>query len=251
LSLHFGGIQALSEVSFSVREGEIFAIIGPNGAGKTCLLNCISGYYRPQKGQTMFEGKDISRLAPHRVARRGISRTFQNLSLYPSLSVLDNLMAARFMHMKTNLLDATIYLGRSRNEEVKNRRIVEEIITFAHLEDLRHQPVATLSYGQRKRVEIARALTMGPRLLLLDEPMSGLDSLMKEMVARLVLDIQCQGTTVILIEHDMRVVMDLSQTIIVLDFGEKIAQGTPEDIKHNAAVAAAYLGKVGAEVNAS
>jgi len=233
-----------------VQEGEIFAIIGPNGAGKTCLLNCISGYYRAQQGRIWFNGHDISRLAPHQIARRGISRTFQNLSLYPSLSVLDNLMAARFRHMKTNMLDAAIYFGRSRREEAQHRAAVERVISFAHLEDLRHKPVATLSYGQRKRVEIARALAMEPRLLLLDEPMSGLDTMMKETVARLVLDIQAQGTTVILIEHDMRVVMDLSRTIIVLDFGEKIAQGSPREILDNAAVAAAYLGKAGAAAGA-
>jgi len=242
LELTFGGIKALDGVDFRARKGELVSIIGPNGAGKTCLVNCITGYYRPQKGTIIFEGRDIVGLQPHQIARLGISRTFQNPSLYPNLTALDNLMVARYMHTRATILDTMLYFGRSRHEEIESRRIVEEIITFAGIQELRGRPVATMSYGQRKQVEIARALAMQPKIILLDEPMSGLDDVMKEMVVELILNIQKRGLTVIFIEHDIEVVMGLSQSIIVLDFGQKIAEGTPQDISQDARVAVAYLG---------
>lgn len=242
LELSFGGIRALDEIGFQAKKGELVSIIGPNGAGKTCLVNCITGYYRPQKGTIIFEGRDIVGLQPHKIARLGISRTFQNPSLYPNLTALDNLMVARYIHTRATILDTMFYFGRSRHEEIENRRIVEEIIAFAGIQELRGRPVATMSYGQRKQVEIARALAMQPKVILLDEPMSGLDDVMKEMVAELILNIQKRGVTIIFIEHDIEVVMGLSQSIIVLDFGQKIAEGTPQDISQDARVAAAYLG---------
>jgi branched-chain amino acid transport system ATP-binding protein len=242
LELSFGGIKALDNVGFEVLRGEIYAIIGPNGAGKTCLLNCISGYYRPQKGQIWFEKHDLLRHKSYQVARLGISRTFQTPQLYPQMSALENLLVARYIHSSSNMVDAALFFGRSRQEEISNRKAAEEIILFCGISDLRGRPVAHLSYGQRKQVEIARALAMKPRLLMLDEPMSGLDDMMKEIVAELIITIQKNGTTVILIEHDMEVVMGLSQRILVLDFGEKIAEGTPGEVGQNTRVTEAYLG---------
>lgn len=247
LELSFGGVKALSSVSFQVRRGEILSIIGPNGAGKTCILNCISGYYKPQKGTMTFKGRNILRLPPHKIARLGISRTFQSPSLYPHMTALDNLMVARYMHTRANMLDAMLYFGRSRREEIQSRRMVEEIISLTRIEELRSRPVAMMSFGQRKQVEIARALAMQPRLMLLDEPMSGLDDMMKELVVELILNIQRRGITVILVEHDMEVVMGLSQSLIVLDFGQKIAEGTPEQICRDERVVAAYLGGTASE----
>lgn len=242
LNLSFGGIKSLENVNFQVRRGEILSIIGPNGAGKTCLLNCITGYYRPKNGRIIFEDRDIMNLPPHKISQTGIARTFQNPSLYAHLTALDNLLVARYLHTKANIIDSLLYFGRSRREEIESRKSVEEIISFAQIQDLRSRPVSMLSFGQRKLVEIGRALVMQPKIILLDEPMSGLDDILKEIVAELILKIQRKGTTVVLVEHDMEVVMGLSQSIIVLNFGHKIAEGSPEDILHNESVIEAYLG---------
>jgi branched-chain amino acid transport system ATP-binding protein len=242
LDLNFGGIKSLEKVNFQVRRGEILSIIGPNGAGKTCLLNCITGYYRPENGRIVFQDRDIMNLPPHKISQTGIARTFQNPSLYANLTALDNLLVARYVHTKANIIDSLLYFGRSRREEIESRKSVEEIISFAQIQDLRNRPVSMLSFGQRKLVEIGRALVMQPKIVLLDEPMSGLDDILKEIVAELILKIQRKGMTVVLVEHDMEVVMGLSQSIIVLNFGHKIAEGSPEDILHNESVIEAYLG---------
>lgn len=244
LSLSFGGIKALSSVDFQVKRGEIVSIIGPNGAGKTCLVNCITGYYRPQKGSITYDGRDITGLPSYRIARLGISRTFQNPSLYPHMTAFDNLMLARYMHTRTTLPEAILFFGRSRHEEIEGRRFVESIISFARIQDLRNRTVATMSYGQRKLVEITRALAMEPRVIFLDEPMSGLDEVMKELVAELIISIRNQGVTVVLVEHDMQVVMGLSNSVIVLDSGQKIAEGSPDDVCRNSQVTAAYIGGI-------
>ena len=242
IHLSFGGIRALDGVDFKVARGRIVSIIGPNGAGKTCLINCLTGYYRPQKGRIVHAGRDILGLRPHQVAGLGISRTFQDPTTYPSMTALEILMAARYRHTGAGMLDAMVHFGRSRREELANRRIVEEIISFAHIEELRQVPVAAMSYGQRKQVEIARALAMEPQILVLDEPMSGLDEVMKEIVSDLILATFNRGTTVILVEHDMPTVMELSHAIIVLDYGRKVAEGTPLEISRDRRVTEAYLG---------
>ncbi len=242
IHLNFGGIKALTAVEFQVKAGQIMSIIGPNGAGKTCLINCITGYYRPQKGRVLFNGQDILGCSPNKIAKLGISRTFQNPTTYPNMTALDILMAARYMHSRASILEALIYFGRSRREELANRRIVEQMISFSHIEELRKRPVFTMSYGQRKQVEIARALTMQPKIILLDEPMSGLDDVMKEIVSELILNMHKKGMTIILVEHDMQAVMELSHSIIVLDYGQKIAEGTPTEIFQNPLVVEAYLG---------
>lgn len=244
ITLSFGGIKALRNVSFNVQPGEIFAVIGPNGAGKTSLINSINGFYRPQSGRILFEGRDISDLPPYRRAALGISRTFQNIALYTNATTLDNLMAARHIHMRSNLLTGALFYGPARQEEVVHRRRVEEIIDFLEMEAIRKTIVGNLSYGLRKRVELGRALALEPTLLLLDEPMAGMNVEEKEDMARFILDIhERQGMTIVLIEHDMGLVMDISHRVVVLDFGEKIGEGTPDEIRKDERVIKAYLGQ--------
>ncbi len=244
VSLAFGGTQALLDVSFQVRRGEILAIIGPNGAGKTSMLNCLNNFYHPQEGHIFFEGHDLTRLSPYRIAQLGVARTFQNIALYTGLSTLDNLMAARHIHMRSGLLGSLIYWGFAHREDLAHRRIVEEIIDFLEMEHIRKAIVGTLPHGLRKRVELGRALALEPRLLLLDEPMTGMNQEEKEDMARFILDIhERQGMTTLLIEHDMGLVMDIADRVVVLDFGVKIAEGTPEEIRNNEDVIHAYLGE--------
>ena len=244
VSLSFGGIQALTMVSFDVQEGEILAIIGPNGAGKTSMLNCINNFYHPYEGQILFAGHDLTRLPPHRIAQLGIARTFQNIALYTGLSTLDNLMAARHIHMRSGLLQSLLYWGPAHREDIAHRQAVEEIIDFLEIEHVRKAVVGTLPYGLRKRVELGRALAMEPRLLLLDEPMTGMNQEEKEDMARFILDVhERHGKTILLIEHDMGLVMDIADRVIVLEYGRQIAEGTPEEISRDPAVIQAYLGE--------
>jgi len=244
VSLNFGNIMAINDVSTEVIRGEIVAVIGPNGAGKTCLLNCINGFYQPQTGRIFFHGKDLTHLKPHKIAKMGIARTFQNIELFTGLSTLDNLMAARHMLMKRGALSGGLFFGPARREEVKHRHMVEDVIDLLELEEIRKKIVGSLPYGQRKRVDLARALCMEPEVLLMDEPMAGMNVEEKEDMARFILDIhELKGTTIILVEHDMGVVMDIVQRGIVLDFGVKIGEGTPEEIKKNPNVIRAYLGE--------
>ncbi len=244
ISLSFGGIKALQQVDFQVRTGEIFSVIGPNGAGKTSLINSINGFYAPQQGSIRFEGADITHMPPYKRAGLGISRTFQNIALYTNATVLDNLMAARHIHMRASMLAGALFWGRAQREEIAHRQRVEEIIDFLELEPIRKSIVGTLSYGLRKRVELGRALALEPSLLLLDEPMAGMNVEEKEDMARYILDIhERQGTTIMLIEHDIGLVMDISQRIAVINFGVKIGEGAPAEISQNPAVIDAYLGE--------
>ena len=244
ISLSFGGIKALQDVAFQVDAGEIFAVIGPNGAGKTSLINSINGFYSPQAGRILFEDRDISHMPPYQRAKLGISRTFQNIALYTNATVLDNLMAARHIHMRTNMLAGLLFWGPAQREEIAHRQRVEEIIDFLEMESIRKSIVGTLSYGLRKRVELGRALALEPALLLLDEPMAGMNIEEKEDMARFILDIhERQGSTIMLIEHDIGLVMDISHRIAVIDFGVKIGEGTPDEISRNEAVINAYLGE--------
>ena len=239
----FGGVTAVEDVSLEVLEGEILSVIGPNGAGKTSLLNMISGFYQPDRGRIVFEDEDITRLSPSKVAERGIARTFQNIALFRGMTVLDNLMLGRHVHMKAGVFASFIYWGLAQKEEIAHREKVEDLLEFLKLEDLRKQPTGSLSYGLQKRVELGRALALEPRVLLLDEPMGGMNQEEKEDMARYVLDVnEERGTTIILIEHDMGVVMDISKRVVVLDRGRAIATGDPRSVQANPEVIRAYLG---------
>jgi branched-chain amino acid transport system ATP-binding protein len=244
ISLRFGGVQALNDVSLEIREGEILSIIGPNGAGKTSFFNCINGFYHPYKGEILYQGKDLTRLKPNKIASLGIARTFQNIELFSGLSALDNLMAARHIHMKRGALSGCLFFGPTRREEIANRERIEEIIDLLEMESIRKKVVGSLPYGERKRVDMARALCMDPRVLLLDEPMAGMNVEEKEDMARFVLDVfELKKIPIVLIEHDMDVVMDITHRIAVLDFGIKIAEGLPKEIRNNERVLKAYLGE--------
>ena len=245
INLSFGGLMALTGISFGVTRGEIFAIIGPNGAGKTSVFNCICRFYKPQSGRIFFEGRDISRLPTHKVASRGIARTFQNIELFKGMTVLDNIKLGRHTHLKTGFLSGGLYWGPARREEMALRREIEEkIIDLLEIQAIRKKVVGTLPYGFQKRVELARALAMQPKILLLDEPMAGMNLEETEDMARFILDVNDEwGVTVVLIEHDMGVVMDISDRICVLDFGNKLAEGTAGEVQGNEDVIRAYLGE--------
>jgi branched-chain amino acid transport system ATP-binding protein len=243
ISLSFGGVRALQGVSFDVREHEIRAIIGPNGAGKSSLLNVINGVYHPQQGTVTFRARKRHDVDPHEAAQQGIARTFQNIALFRGMSVLDNIMTGRNLRMKCNFLQQAFYWGSARREEIEHRAKVEEIVDFLEIEHIRKTPVGRLPYGLQKRVELGRALAAEPVMLLLDEPMSGMNLEEKQDMSRFILDVNDQfGTTIVLIEHDMGVVMDLSDRVVVLNYGRKIADGTPDEVRGNKAVIDAYLG---------
>jgi len=243
LILSFGGLSVLFEISFEILEGELLALIGPNGAGKTSLINCLTGFYHPQAGKILFRSRDITDFSSVKRSKMGISRTFQNIELYNSLTVMDNLMAGRHNHMSYGFLSAGFYFGRARKQEIEQIEKVEDIIDLLELESFRNSTVGSLAYGIRKRVDLGRALALEPKLLLLDEPMAGMNTEEKEDMARFILDIQeLWKTTILLIEHDMGVVMDISDRVVALDFGRKIAEGTPEQIRNNPKVINAYLG---------
>ncbi len=243
LTLRFGGATTLDAISFDVRHGELFAIIGPNGAGKTSTFNCISGVYRPQQGSLDLDGQSLLGHAPDQVARRGIARTFQNVELFDNLTVLDNLLLGRHQSTSYTWPEAMGWFGRSRSQELAARRRVEDLIEFLDLASVRAMPVGILPYGIRKRIELGRALAMEPRLLLLDEPVAGMNSEETEDMARFIMDIRSElGTSMIMVEHDMRLVMDLADRVMVIDFGRRIALGTPEEVQRDPAVIAAYLG---------
>jgi branched-chain amino acid transport system ATP-binding protein len=247
IQLNFGGVTAIFDVSLEVRQSEILAIIGPNGAGKTSLLNCISGLYHPQKGRIVYHnGRDheITRMKPHQIARLGIARSFQNIELFRHMTVLDNLLSGAHVHMRSNLFSSLVYWGPAQREHIRFRRFVEDIIDLLEIEAIRSNTVGSLSYGLQKRVEMGRALAMQPSILLLDEPMAGMNSEEKEDMARFILDINEEhGVTIVLIEHDMGVVMDISDRIAVLNFGQKIGEGTPDEVRSNPHVVQAYLGE--------
>lgn len=255
VSLRFGGIHALSEVSFTVTQGDVHAVIGPNGAGKSSLLNCTSGLYRPQRGKIVLHSRDADGVSrthdlvsrrPHTIARLGVARSFQNIELFGHLTLLENLMLGRHSHMRHSLLPAMAWFGPARRQEIRHREFVEEVIDLLNLQSHRHAHVGSLAYGIQKRVELGRALCIEPSLLLLDEPMAGMNAEEKEDMARFVLDVnELRGVTVMLIEHDMGVVMDISDRVTVLDFGKVIGDGTPEEMARNQDVVRAYLGTEG------
>ena len=243
ISLRFGGVKALTDISFDVREHEVRAIIGPNGAGKSSMLNCINGVYAPQDGQITFRGKTFSHMNPRQVAEMGVARTFQSLALFKGMSVLDNIMTGRNLHMKTNLLQQAIRWGAAEREETEQREAVEKIIDFLEIQAHRKTAIGRLPYGLQKRVDLGRALAMEPQVLLLDEPMAGMNVEEKQDMSRFILDVNDEyGTTIVLIEHDMSVVMDISDRVVVLDYGKKIGDGTPEAVRANPDVISAYLG---------
>ena len=244
ITLRFGGVTAIKGVGFNVEQSSIHAIIGPNGAGKTSMLNCISGVYRPQEGRIVLNGQDITALSPYARTGLGLARTFQNIALFKGMTVLDNLLIGRHTHQKAGLLAGGVYYGSGQKEEVVHRKYVEDIIDFLEIEHIRKKTVGTLAYGLQKRVELARALALEPKILLLDEPMAGMNAEEKEDMARFVLDInEDRGTTIVMIEHDMGVVMDISNRVVVLNFGQKIADGTPEQVQSDSHVQKAYLGQ--------
>jgi branched-chain amino acid transport system ATP-binding protein len=243
ISLSFGGVKALTDISFNVREHEIRAIIGPNGAGKSSMLNVINGVYTPQQGGIEFRGERFSRMNPRRAAEMGIARTFQNLALFKGMSVLDNILTGRNLRMKCGLLAQAFRLGAAEREEIEHRQFVENIIDFLEIQAYRKTPVGRLPYGLQKRVDLGRALAMEPRLLLLDEPMAGMNIEEKQDMSRFILDVNDEfGTTIVLIEHDMGVVMDISDRVVVLDYGKKIGDGKPDEVRANEDVIRAYLG---------
>jgi branched-chain amino acid transport system ATP-binding protein len=243
ISLAFGGVKALSDISFNVREHEVRAIIGPNGAGKSSMLNCINGVYTPQQGSITFKGQTFNHMDSHQVATMGIARTFQNLALFKGMSVIDNIMSGRNLRIKSNILMQALRIGPAQREEERHREFVEHIIDFLEIQAYRKTPVGQLPYGLQKRVDLGRALAMEPQVLLLDEPMAGMNLEEKQDMCRFVLDINDEyGTTVVLIEHDMGVVMDISDRVVVLDYGKKIGDGTPDEVRNNPEVISAYLG---------
>ena len=248
MTLRFGGVTALSDVSLTVGRSEILAIIGPNGAGKSCTLNCLNGFNVPQQGRLFFEDHEITRMPPHRIAQLGVGRTFQGLQLFPGLSVLDNLLTGRHLHMKAGAIKGFFYWPWTHREELAHRRRVEEIVDFLEIKQIRHRMVGSLSYGLRKRVDLGRALAMEPRVLLMDEPMAGMNLEEKEDMARFILDIrEALDIPVVIVEHDMQVVMDLSDRVYVLNFGSLIAEGTPAEVAENPVVLQAYLGEEAAD----
>ena len=243
ISLRFGGVKALTDISFNIREHEVRAIIGPNGAGKSSMLNVINGVYHPQEGRIMFRGQQRQKMEPHMAAQQGIARTFQNIALFKGMSVVDNIMTGRNLKMKCNLFQQALWLGPALREEIAHREKVEEIVDFLEIQHIRKTPVGALPYGLQKRVDLGRALAMEPQILLLDEPMAGMNVEEKQDMCRFILDISDQfGTTIVLIEHDMGVVMDISDRVVVLDYGKKIGDGTPDEVRNNQDVINAYLG---------
>ncbi|HUF86224.1 MAG TPA: ABC transporter ATP-binding protein [Thermohalobaculum sp.] len=243
ITLRFGGVTAIKDVSFDIRQGEIRAIIGPNGAGKSSMLNVINGFYHPQEGEIWFRGEKRGNLKPYQIARQGIARTFQNIALFKGMSTLDNIMTGRLIHMRRNMFWQALWTGPAESEEIEHRERVERVIDFLEIQHIRKTPVGRLPYGLQKRVELGRALAADPQLLLLDEPMAGMNVEEKQDMCRFVLDVNDElGTTIALIEHDMGVVMDIADRVVVLDYGRKIADGTPDEVRRNEAVIEAYLG---------
>ena len=241
--LNFGGVMALHDVDLTVHTGELVSVIGPNGAGKTSLMNCITGYYHPQKGEILFNGKEIAGHHPHEITKQGIGRTYQNIELFPGMTVLANMLLARHLSCNYGIGLASVFSSAVRKEEVRHRRVLEELIDFLEIQPIRKKPVGSLPYGLRKRVELGRALALEPKLLVLDEPFAGMTLEEKEDMVRFLLELNSAwGQTMVLVEHDMSIVMSISQRIMVLNFGEKIAEGTPEVIQNNPEVIKAYLG---------